>query len=36
MITATVRDKLEREIARTENHLDALYEKLEREEEDVG
>ncbi len=29
MITATVRDKLEREIARTENHLDALYEILD-------
>ena len=29
MITAVVRDKLEREIARTENHLDALYEILD-------
>ena len=29
MITAVVRDKLEREIARTVNHLDALYEILD-------
>ena len=29
MIIAVVRDKLEREIARTENHLDALYEILD-------
>ena len=35
MINAAVRNKLEREIARTENHLEALYEILSEVEKEV-
>ena len=35
MITAKVRDMLEREIARTENHLDALYDILDEVNKEV-
>lgn len=35
MITAAVRTKLEREIARTENHLDALYDILNEVEKEA-
>ena len=35
MITAALRDKVEREIRRTENHLDALYDILDEIDKEV-